>query len=383
MNFALPKRRTLALFAVLLPLAALLAWVALRSGPMAPVQVTQARVESAQLAPALFGIGTVEARHTTRLGPTVAARVKYLDVDVGDVVRAGQVLGEMEPVDLDERLQALQALRKRSQAALREATARRGFASAQAERYAQLLAAHSTSEELLLTKRQELAVADAVLAAAREDLVRTTADIAALRAQRGQLRLVANKDGIVSAREAEPGSTVVAGQAVLEVIAPASLWINLRLDQISAAGLAPGLPAQIRLRSRRSEPLTGRVLRVEPKADVVTEELLAKVVFEQLPTPLPPLGELAEVTLQLPALAATPVLPNAALHHRRGETGVWQVADGRARFVPVKTGRSDLQGRVQIVAGLQAEDTVIVHSERALTDERRVQQVTRIAGVQP
>ncbi|QXL84019.1 efflux RND transporter periplasmic adaptor subunit [Comamonas sp. NLF-1-9] len=383
MNFALPKRRTLALFAVLLPLAALLAWVALRSGPMAPVQVTQARVESAQLAPALFGIGTVEARHTMRLGPTVAARVKHLDVDVGDVVRAGQLLGEMEPVDLDERLQALQALRKRSQAALREATARQGFASAQAERYAQLLAAHSTSEELLLTKRQELAVADAALAAAREDLVRTTADIAALRAQRGQLRLVANKDGIVSAREAEPGSTVVAGQAVLEVIAPASLWINLRLDQISAAGLAPGLPAQIRLRSRRSEPLTGRVLRVEPKADAVTEELLAKVVFEQLPTPLPPLGELAEVTLQLPALAATPVLPNAALHHRGGETGVWQVADGRARFVPVKTGRSDLQGRVQIVTGLQAEDTVIVHSERALTDKRRVQQVARIAGVQP
>lgn len=383
MKIALPKRRTLALFAVLLPLAALLAWVALRSGPMAPVQVTEAKVESAQLAPALFGIGTVEARHTTRLGSTVAARVKHLHVDVGDVVRAGQVLGEMEPVDLDERLQALQALRKRSEATLREATARQGFASAQAERYTQLLAAHSTSEELLLTKRQELAVADAALAAAREDLVRTTADIAALRAQRGQLRLVANNDGIVSAREAEPGSTVVAGQAVLEVIAPESLWVHLRLDQISAAGLAPGLPAQIRLRSRRAEPITGRVLRVEPKADAVTEELLAKVVFDQLPAPLPPTGELAEVTLQLPALAAAPVVPNAALHSRGGATGVWKVQDGRARFVPVKTGRSDLDGRVQIVEGLKAEDTVIVHSERLLTDQRRVQQVERIAGVQP
>lgn len=383
MKIALPKRRTLALFAVLLPLAALLAWVALRSGPMAPVQVTEAKVESAQLAPALFGIGTVEARHTTRLGSTVAARVKHLHVDVGDVVRAGQVLGEMEPVDLDERLQALQALRKRSEATLREATARQGFASAQAERYTQLLAAHSTSEELLLTKRQELAVADAALAAAREDLVRTTADIAALRAQRGQLRLVANNDGIVSAREAEPGSTVVAGQAVLEVIAPESLWVHLRLDQISAAGLAPGLPAQIRLRSRRAEPITGRVLRVEPKADAVTEELLAKVVFDQLPAPLPPTGELAEVTLQLPALAAAPVVPNAALHSRGGATGVWKVQDGRARFVPVKTGRSDLDGRVQIVEGLKTEDTVIVHSERLLTDQRRVQQVERIAGVQP
>jgi hypothetical protein len=48
---------------------------------------------------------------------------------------------------------------------------------------------------------------------------------------------------VVAVRDADPGTTIVAGQAVVEVIDPKSLWINVRFDQISASGLAGGLPA--------------------------------------------------------------------------------------------------------------------------------------------
>ena len=58
------QRRTLALIAVIVPLMALLVYVALRSGPLAPVAVTEAKVESRAISPALFGVGTVEARYT-------------------------------------------------------------------------------------------------------------------------------------------------------------------------------------------------------------------------------------------------------------------------------------------------------------------------------
>ena len=51
-------------------------------------------------------------------------------------------------------------------------------------------------------------------------------------------------DGIVTSRDAEAGSTVVAGQAVLKLADPASLWVKLRLDQGRSGGLAPGLPAK-------------------------------------------------------------------------------------------------------------------------------------------
>ena len=57
------QRRTLALIAVIVPLLALFIYVGLRSGPLAPVAVTVANVESRAITPALFGIGTVEARY--------------------------------------------------------------------------------------------------------------------------------------------------------------------------------------------------------------------------------------------------------------------------------------------------------------------------------
>lgn len=370
--------RTLALLAVIVPLLALFVYVALRSGPLAPVAVTVATVEDASITPALFGIGTVEARYTYKIGPTFAGRVKRLDVHVGDQVRSGQVLGEMDPVDLDDRIRSQGSAFRRGHAALREATVRQRFAQTQARRYEQLLAVQSTSEELAITKRQELDIADAALSAAQEDLARIRADREGLMAQRSNLRLVSPVDGLVAVREVDPGTTVIAGQAVVEVIDPKSLWINVRFDQINALGLTAGSFAQIILRSRSHQMLKGHVLRVEPKADAITEETLAKVVFDNQPEPLPPLGELAEVTVYLPALTPAPAIPNAAIRRDGNKLGVWQIADGNLLFTPIKLGVADLDGLVQVRGGLKHGDQVVVYSEKALTLHSRIHTVEHI-----
>ena len=377
------QRRTLTLLVVVVALLVVFAYVALRSGPLAPVAVTVVTVESRTIAPALSGIGTVQARHTHKIGPTSAGRLKRLDVEVGDAVKVGQVLGEMDPVDLDERLRAQQAAIESVEAALRQAEVRQAFAQTQASRYEQLLAVRGTSEESAVIKRQELAVADAALGAAREDVQRWRAEWGAVRAQRGNLVLRAPVAGLVVARDVEPGTTVVAGQAVVEVIDPSSLWVDTRFDQVSAAGLAAGLPAQLLLRSRRSQGVSGRVLRVEPRADAVTEETLAKMVFDAPPNPLPPVGELAEITVQLPKLPAAPAVPNAALRTFEGRLGAWKLADGEMAFVPLVLGRSDLDGWVQVEKGLATGDQVVLYSEKPLHGRSRTHVVERISGVSP
>lgn len=375
------QKSTLALLAVIIPLLALFIYVALRSGPLAPVPVTLAEVENKALAPALFGIGTVEARYTYKIGPTFAGRVKGLDVHVGDQVKAGQVLGVMDPVDLDQRIRAQDAALKRAQAQSDEARARHTYARTQAQRYEQLLKVRSTSEELVATRRQELQVAEAGLNAALQEFARVQAEREALAAQQTNLQLIAPVDGLVVARNADPGTTIVAGQAVVELIDPESLWINVRFDQIHAHGLAAGLPARIVLRSQTGDPGTGRVLRIEPVADAVTEETLTKVVFDRLPEPLPPIGELAEVTVALPQLAAGPVLPNAAIQRIDGRLGVWQVTDGDLHFTEVTIGTGDLDGLVQVRAGLKVGDQVVVYRAKALSPRSRIQVVEQLPGV--
>jgi len=372
--------RTVALLAVVIPLLMLLGYVALHSGPLAPIAVTVTTVRAQALTPALYGIGTVDARYTYKIGTTFAGRLQRLDVDVGDRVLAGQVLGEMAPVDLDDRVRAQESTVKRAQAALREAEARQAYARAQLARYRQLVVARLISEEVVATRQQELQIADAVFAAAREDIARARSDGEALLAQRGDLRLIAPVDGVVALRTADPGTTIVAGQTVLEVIEPASVWVNVRFDQGSAGGLVAGLPAHIELRSRGGQPLPGRVVRVEPMADAVTEEMLAKVVFDAQLAAMPPIGELAEVTVQLPALAAAPVVPNAALRRIGNQTGVWQLVDGDLHFTAVQIGAADLDGQVQVRDGLQVGDQVIVYSEKLLAAHSTIHVVERIPG---
>ena len=384
------SRRTLLLIGVGAVTAALFGYVVLRSGPLAPVAVTTTAVEARSISPALFGIGTVEARFSYKIGPTIAGRVAKMNVDVGERVRAGQVLAEMDPVDLDARIAALDAAIGRAEASIKtaeaqveDATVRKDFALAQTKRYEELWKTRAVSEVAVETKRQDGQVADAALLAARsnllasqQDLQRNRADRDGLIKQRENLILCAPVDGVIAARKAESGTTIVAGQAVIEMIDPKNLWINARFDQIAATGLRQDLPATIALRSRAGKSVPGRVARVEVLADAVTEESLAKVEFDTLPEPLPSIGELAEVTVALPELPTSPVIPNAAIQNVGGKLGVWKIEDGKTRFTIVQLGAADLEGVVQIKKGLTVGDRIVVYSASRLASASRI----RVAG---
>ena len=392
MRIALPQsRRTLLLMAVLAALVLLLGFVAVRSGPLAPVKVTVAKIDGRAITPALFGIGTVEARYTHRIGPTAPGRVISLAVDVGDRVEAGQVLAVIDPIDLDQRIAAASgsagrsaALEQAAASQVADASARLALARSEAARGEELFRGGWLTRSALEQRRQALAAAEAGLAAAQanrvaavQDRGRTGAERAALQEQKANLRLVAPAAGLVVRRLAEPGTTVVAGQAVVEIVDPAQLWINARFDQTRAGGIVDGLPARIVLRSRIDTPLRGSILRVEPVADAVTEEVLAKVSFDA-GAALPPIGELAEVTVVLPARARTLAVPNAAVHRIGSDVGVWALRDGDLEFVPLRLGAEDADGWIQVLDGLGRGDHVVLHSARPLTPSSRITVVDKL-----
>ena len=387
--------RRLLLGGLALALLGALAFVALRTGPLAPVKVQVTTVQKGRVTPEIFGIGQVEARRSWLVGPTVAGRVLGVQVDVGQAVQPGQALAEMDPVDLDQRLAALDASLARAQstqqaagAQVADAQARRALAAANLKRNEDLAQQAFISAGALEARSQEVASANAGLQAAQanlggtaQDLSRLRAERAALAQQRGNLKLVAPAAAVVTARDAEAGTTVVAGQAVLRLVDPASLWVKLRVDQGRSAGLAPGLVARIALRSRPGEVFDGRVVRVEALADAVTEERLAMVAFDALPAGVSvgaSVGEMAEVTLALPATAEHLLLPNAAVQQHEGKTGVWRLKDGTLAFAPVTLGVQGLDGTVQVLKGLNEGDTVVLYSQGALKPDARISVVEQL-----
>lgn len=387
--------RTIGLLLGLIVLTALFFYVMMRSGPLAPVPVTAAAVEERSISPALYGIGVVESGAVFRIGPTSPGRVKNVFVQVGDRVEAGQKIAVMDPVDLDQRTAAQRASISRLEAVVRaagartsETAAKKKYAEAQSKRYDNLLKSGAVSVDSAEAKRQERQVtasawasSNADLQAARAELERARADLDALLSQKKNLDLAAPASGLVSSRAAEPGTTVVAGQPVAEVIDIRDIRISVRFDQAMASGLRAGLPAEIVLRSRNGQVFSGTILRVEPLADPVTEELLAKAAFDTIPEVIPPLGELAEVTVTLPGLPVSPVVPDAALQRWNGSLGVWIIENGSIAFRPVKTGRRDLEGRVQVREGLKPGERVVAYSVKALTPKSRVKIYDTLEGI--
>ena len=371
-------------------------WVVANQGPLAAIKVTTAGARETTLHRTLFGIGTLEARRSYAVGPTVAGRVAAVRVDQGDVVHAGQLLAEMDPVDLESRQAASGAAAARAaqlvfsaQAALAEAASRAQMAQANAARFASLRSRNFVSQEAADTKAHEAAAAHAgrdsataALAAAKEEARRAQSDREGLGKSRAHLRLTSPVNGVVTARLAEPGSTVVAGQSVVQVIDPASLWLRVRIDQGRSVGLAVGLAADIVLRSYPGQVLKGRVERVDMVGDAVAEERIANISIDQAPGNLA-IGELAEVTLHLSALDGVLAVPAAAVKRLGRDEGVWRIENGRAEFSRIITGITSSDGMTQVRNGLTAGDNVIVHSEKVLSAGVRVKTVDALVQSAP
>jgi HlyD family secretion protein len=387
-EFPKVKKQSLLMACVGICLVGLIAFVFLRSGPFAATSVTVYSVKQGGFTPTLFGVGTVEARRSWLIGPTVAGRVAQVHVDVGDAVKTGQLLAEMDSVDLDQKLSAQDALISRTASTQMAALAQQTDALARYElsklnfgRNQDLAKQNFISPSALESRTQEKISAEAAYEAAsanlsvvKQDVIRLKAERAGLQQLRNNVRLIAPDDSVVTTRDAESGSTVVAGQPVIRLIDPQSLWVKLRLDQGRSAGLQTGLEAHIVIRSQSQKIFNGQVFRVELLSDSVTEERVALVSFAQIPKDVS-VGEVAEVTLALAPVANALLIPNASIQRQGDTMGVWRLINGKPVFTKIRVGVSSLDGDMVVLEGLQLNDQVVVHSQKALTEDSRVRVV--------
>lgn len=384
------------LIALGLLIGGVFAWVVTTQGPLAAVKVTLDKASRGSLSNGVFGVGTLEARHSFNLAPTMTSRVSRVLVDQGDAVHVGQLLAEMEVVDLQDRVHSSEQAAERSQyaisvaeAQLVEAQSRAQAAAAAYARIAELGAGGYVSQEMQDAKLHEknaalasVAAANASLASAKLEQQRTRSEASGVSKVRAQTRLLSPVNGIVTARLAEPGVTVVAGQTVLQVIDPKSIWVKTRIEQKHAALVQAGQKAEIVLRSHPNQPLPGVVRRVEQMGDAITEERIVNVAFADN-TIKPVAGELAEVTIKLPPQEQVLSVPSAAVKKLEQQDGVWIMHQGKVVFKPVQVAASTLEGRTQILDGLNEGDEVIVYSQQALQSGMKVKAVTEIVKAAP
>lgn len=381
------NRRFLYAVMTIVALAGVIALIAIK-GPLSPVPVKIIHLKQGDLQPAVFGVGTVEARRSYAIGPTRSGRLLKLFVDHGDSVKKGQLLGEMDPVDLSERLKSAQLVIEKTEhlvesakAAVDEAKARALQARKEQNRYKKLLSQRQISREVAEQKeadaratQDKVKQAIANLAGVKHDYERAKEDLKALQAQFNELKLTSPANALITARLVEPGSVVVAGTPVLSMIEPATLWVRTRIDQAKSGQIRIGQNAAIELRNLPGKLIKGSVQRIELIADSLTEERWIDVGFDKRPATLS-IGMLANVTIQLPEVKKVNWLPGRAIVYQQGESGVWRVVNGensKAVFTPVKTGVQTLDGKTQIISGLETQDKVILDASKPVKAGSRI-----------
>ena len=321
----------------------------------------------------VFGLGTVEARVTSKIGFKVSGVLVELHADVGDRVPKGAVLARLDDREQAARVGRAKAATEQAEANFQRATAsaqkaQANFANAKAinERRQKLVQSATTSVESAETAKttQDAAFADVNLAAS--DIAVARAAIGDAKAQLQQESatldfhtLAAPYDAMVTARVKELGSALGAGEPVFTLIDPDKVWVLAFIDESKAGEIAVGEPAEIVLRSRPSQRFHGQVARIEPESDRVNEERRVEIAFDKLPADFH-LGEQAEVyitTVRLPQALLVPEAAIEALSKNRGT--VWTVEDGHLQRHEVMLGHRLLDGRYEITGGIPDKATVL------------------------
>lgn len=360
----------LALVVVVVIAAALASWRLLRA---VPVQVASAARGS--IPAQVVGPGTVQARVPVTISARLTATIVDVAADVGDAVRAGQVLVTLDARDLSARRGAV--LKQQESIARQAEAAEAGVAKARADfelarsrqrRDADLHSQGFVSVASLDASTAGASAAEAALASAeaardarRADQGAVAHEVLLAGTQLAFTRLTSPMAGVVVQRLAEPGTTVSPGTPILRLVDPRTLWIATRVDEALVARVMPGQPASIRLRS--GAVLPGRVERIAMQSDAATRELDVHVAFSGTP-PRVAIDQEADVRIEVGRDEGL-VLPASALtQDAAGRSGMLQVVEGRARFVPVRTGTAG-EGRVLVREGLKEGDTVVANARDA------------------
>jgi len=345
------------------------------------VVVETATVESGAVPVAVRGPGSVQARVPITVASRLTATVTAVHADVGDTVRAGQLLATLDDRDLQARLSVVASQRETqqhnleaAQATLRKAQADLALARSRQQRDAALgaqgfLSAAGLDASAAGRQAAVAAVqgAEAALAARQAEMATQRHELAAAQTTASYTRLLAPMDAVVVQRLAEPGSTVVPGSPLLKLVDPASVWVAMRVDEAQVARIRPGQAAQITLRSGSVH--AGHVVRIARQTDAATRELDVFVGFDTMPAGFA-IDQEAVVTVDTGSLSGLRLPTSALLTHPDGRRGVLRVVDGRTRFAAVRTGAGDGDA-VLVLQGLAAGD-VVATPAAGLREGRRV-----------
>lgn len=335
-----------------------------------PVAVVTHVVAEDVIQPEVLGTGTLEARVSATISPKVSGRIAGVLVDQGDRVTAGQLLVQLDDEELQQQVAIAEANVQAAVAALERIKTDKSRANVvltQAQknfdRVDELRKREATSESDLDQAAEALGIAVADVARAeaginegQKELIAAQKTLEYHRARLRDTQITAPFDGMVVARDREPGDVVVPGSSMLTLISTDELWVSAWVDETEMGKLEQGQSARVVFRSQPELSLPGTVSRLGRQADRETREFIVDVRVLELPKNWA-VGQRAEAFIGVAEAVESVVLPREFLVRRQERDGVFILHGGSVKWQAVQLGFSSRE-RIQVLEGLQAGDIV-------------------------
>jgi membrane fusion protein, multidrug efflux system len=304
----------------------------------------------------------VRARTESRLSFRVGGKLVRRQAALGDTVKQGQPLAQLDPQDLRLSQDA-------ARAALQAATVNEQQARADYTRFKEL-------RDQGFISSSELERRDTALKAAQAQLEQAQAQAGVQGNQAAYTTLVANAAGVITSIDAEVGAVVAAGTPVMQLAheGPRDVSFSVPEDRVRDMRTMLGQKdaVKVRLWSSHGDTLSATVREIAASADPVTRTFLVKA---DIGRPDVRLGQTATVLVERPQMAGVSKLPLTAVLEQEGKPVVW-VLDRES--MTVKSQQIQVAGAegnsVIVSSGLKEGQTVVIAGVHVLSEGQKVKQ---------
>jgi len=292
------------------------------------------------------GIGNVGAKESYAITAQTGGKIVALHTDIGKWVKKGELLVEMDGVDLPAQLAITKANLNKANADIKAAMsdlmsqkAQKKLLQITYDRYAKLQKQKFASQSEFDKAKADLESIDAAIRAseahinaAKAAAVVASKNIDALKVKIDRLKIYAPVDGYVTAKNAQVAQNVLPTTAIFTIVDSKTLWVVAKIDERVSSSVKLAQSVKIHLRSQGDKVYEGVVARINPVSDSVTFERDIEIAFKKIPQPFY-INEQAQVEIEVAQHKDVVKIPATLLVQNGGKLGVWIAKDAKAHFI--------------------------------------------------
>lgn len=334
------------------------------------VQVVAPKVKSSDHALALPG--SVQPLEETVVYPRSSGYVQKWLFDIGDKVKAGAVLADIDTPEIDQQLDQARAQLAQAKAGLVQAEANKNLSVTTLDRYKKLVPQGVASQQELDQKQAQAVVDEANVSVARATIESQQANVRRLTEMKSWAHVTAPFGGTVNARMIERGALVSPTTPLFKISADDPMRVFVQVPQDVAPSVRTDVSAQVSVREYPGRTFDGKVARAAGSLDPSSRTMNTEI---RVPNPKGELlgGMYAQVAITLPSSHRVFELPaTAVMNDARGIRVAVVGADGKLKIVPVVIER-DTGPTIEVAAGVTEVDRVVKLGNAELVDGKSVE----------